>query len=134
MKTIIKTVIALMLISSLAGSAMANHTGKRHNKRTAASELYFLTHGAIENHLALESWMNDIDYFSTETVAGLEEWMSDPLYFYPVYLLEDHEKSIGIETWMSDPLYFYQVHPINHNDGWTGIEAWMSNPGYFCQN
>ncbi len=115
MKTlIIKSAIALILISFISVSVTANQTGKKHQKRTADSEFYFITERATEKHLTIEEWMTDIDYFSfsifndlTEAEIQLSGWMYDPHYFYPVALYREIECAIDLEAWMADPGYFH---------------------------
>ena len=117
MKTlIIKSAIALILISFISVSVTANQTGKKHQKRTADSEFYFLTERATEKHLTIEEWMTDIDYFSFSIFNDLREaeiqfsgWMYDPDYFYHLTPYGETENVIDLEAWMADPGYFY--HP-----------------------
>ncbi len=115
MKTlIIKSAIALILISFIPVSVSANQTGKKHQKRTADSEFYFLNERATEKHLTIEKWMTDIDYFSfsifndlTEAEIQLSGWMYDPNYFHHVTICKEAEHIIDLEAWMADPEYFY---------------------------
>ena len=116
MKTlIIKSAIALILISFISVSVTANQTGKKHQKRTADSEFYFITERATEKHLTIEEWMTDIDYFSfsifktiTEAEIQLSGWMYDPHYFYHLPFYKEAEYIIDLEAWMADPEYFYR--------------------------
>ena len=123
MKTfIIKSATALILISFISASVTANQTGKKHQKRTADSEFYYLTESATENHLTIEKWMTDIDYFSfsvfndlTEADIQMSGWMYDPHYFYHATFYKESEYMIDLEAWMADPEYFY--HPAKMISG-----------------
>ena len=114
---VIKSAIALIFISFISVSVTANQTGKKHQKRTADSEFYFLTEIVTEKHLTIEEWMTDIDYFSfsifnnlTEAKIQLSNWMYDPHYFHHVTFCKEAEYIIDLEAWMADPEYFY--HPV----------------------
>jgi hypothetical protein len=115
MKTfIIKSATALILISFISASAGANQIGKKHSKRIADAELFYLTENVAEQKLTIEKWMTDVDYFRFSPINDLREaeiqlsgWMYDPDYFYHLNPYGETENVIDLEAWMADPEYFY---------------------------
>ncbi len=114
MKTfIIKSATALILISFISASAGANQTGKKHSKRIADAEFFYLTENVAEQKLTIEKWMTDADYFRFSPINDLRE------------------AEIQLSGWMYDPDHFYYLLPYGETESVIDLEAWMADPGYF---